>query len=89
MFLPGRKVVCVGLIIFWATVDNLLVATLVKILKETFNKNIGLYCLITFASFFFGNKIIVPKLRLFKDKVPSWNSINIAIRSSFNKSQKT
>jgi hypothetical protein len=49
MFLPGRKAVYVGLIIFWATVDNLLVATLVKILKETFNKHIGLYYLITFS----------------------------------------
>jgi len=52
MFLPGKKVVCVGLINFWAMVDSLLVVTLVKILKDTFQKQIGL-----------GKRIMVPKLR--------------------------
>jgi hypothetical protein len=70
MFLPGRKAVWVGLIIFWAMVDSLLVVTLVKILKDTFSKQIGLYCWITFESFFLGRRIIVPKLRQLSGRTP-------------------
>jgi hypothetical protein len=42
MFLPGKKTVCVGLIIFCATIVSLFVATFVKILNETFRMQIGL-----------------------------------------------
>jgi len=62
-FLPGINAVCVGRMIFWAMVVILFLATFVKILNETFNRHIGLYCWINFASFFFGKRIIVPKLR--------------------------
>jgi hypothetical protein len=48
--------------IFWAMVVILFVETFVKILNETFNRYIGLYCWINFASFFFGKRVIVPKL---------------------------
>jgi hypothetical protein len=54
-------------------VVNLFVATFVKILKDTFNKQIGLYCWRTFASFFLGNKIIVPKFRRFSCREPGGN----------------
>jgi len=62
-FLPGINAVCVGRMIFWAMVVILFGATFVKILNETFNRHIGLYGWINFASFFFGKRIIVPKLR--------------------------
>jgi hypothetical protein len=71
IFLPGRKAVWIGLIILWETLANLLVVTFVKILKETFNKQIDLYyCGITFASFLLGNKIMVPKFKLCRGNVP-------------------
>ena len=70
-FLPGIYTVCVGRMIFWAMVVILFVATIVKILNETFNRHIGLYGWINFASFFFGKRIIVPKLRQCKGKVLS------------------
>jgi hypothetical protein len=47
-----------------------LAVTLVKILKLTFNKQIGLYCCIYLTSLDFGIKVIVPKLRLCRGNSP-------------------
>jgi hypothetical protein len=44
MYLPGRKAVSEGLITLLATEVNLLAKTFVKILKLTFNMQIGLNC---------------------------------------------
>jgi hypothetical protein len=64
MFQPLIKVVCEGRMIFWATRAILFVMALVKILKLTFKRQIGLNCWIYFASFSFGKRVIIPKLRL-------------------------
>jgi hypothetical protein len=68
-------------IIFWATYMIPFVATLVNILKLTFNKHIGLYCWILVASLYFSSKIMVPKLRLYRGKFSLWNSWKSVIRS--------
>ena len=79
MFRPGRKVVCDGLIIFSATLVILLVSTLVKFLKLTLSKHIGLYCCIWLASLLFGRRIIVPKFNELSAKDPLWNSPTLKV----------
>jgi Mg2+/Co2+ transporter CorB len=64
IFLPGRKADCMGLMTLLATVVNLLASTLVKILKLTLSKQIGLYYWMEIASELLGIKMIVPKLIL-------------------------
>ena len=58
---PCIKAIWVGLTTWSATELTLIVAVLVKILKLTFRRHIGLYCWILSASLTFGNKIILPK----------------------------
>ena len=64
MLRPYMKAVWVWLIIWSTTELKWMVVTLVKILKLTFNKQIGLYCCILFVSWIFGNKVITPKFQL-------------------------
>jgi hypothetical protein len=69
IFCPSRKVVCVGLITFLATSITLSIATLIKILKLTFNKKDLYYCIII-ASLQLGISIMVPKFRLYSWRLP-------------------
>jgi hypothetical protein len=71
IFLPGMKVVCEGLTTVYATLFILLVATLVKILKLTFNRHIGLYCWIFIASLVLDRRVITPKFRLKRGSLSS------------------
>jgi hypothetical protein len=74
IFLPGKKAVCVGLTTFCATLFNRLVPTFVKILKLTFNTQIGLYCWIFVASGTLGIREMIPKFRLKRFNSSRWNS---------------
>jgi hypothetical protein len=58
------------------------VTTLVKILKLTFNRQMGLYFYVFVASLHFGSRIIEPKFRLHKGRSPLWNFLNRVTRSS-------
>jgi hypothetical protein len=68
--------------------DNLLVNTLAKILKLTLSMQMGLYCWILLALFFW-KKSYIPKLRLKSGRLPAWKSLNKAIRSFLVRLQKT
>ena len=89
IFLPGMKVVCEGLTTVSATLFILLVSSLVKILKLTFNRHIGLYCWSFIASLVLGRRVITPKFRLKSGSLSSWKSLKRAIKSSFKISQNT
>jgi ABC-type polysaccharide/polyol phosphate export permease len=66
MNLPGKKTVWDGSIILFATAVILLAITFVKILKLTFNMQIGLYCCIILTSCCFGISVITTKFKLYK-----------------------
>lgn len=70
-----------GLITFSTTRATLFAMTLVKILKLTLRRQIGLNCWICVASFCSGIHLISPKLRLYRFRSPLWNSLKRAIRS--------
>jgi hypothetical protein len=75
IFLPGINVVCVGLITFFAISEILLVATLVKILKLTFRRQIGLYYWIVVAPRHFREGTIMEICKqghqIFFDEMPT------------------
>jgi hypothetical protein len=56
-------------------------------LKLTFSKHMGQKCLICDASFYFGSKVIIPKLRLKGGNLSSYKSLNRAIKSPLMISQ--
>jgi hypothetical protein len=69
------KVVCEGLTTIYATLFILLVTTLVKNLKLTFNKHIGMYCWIFIASLVLDRRVITPKILTKKGKFIFMNII--------------
>jgi hypothetical protein len=67
---------------------NLLVRTFVKILKEQFNRLMGLNFFMYLASFSLGMSVIMTKFSLYKSNLSLYHSLNIAIKSSLTTSQK-
>ena len=88
IFLSFMKADWEGWINFWATRAIRLVNALVKFLKLTLSKQIGRYYWICATSFSFGSNIIVPKLRLYRGRLPLWKSSKRGRRSPFINSQK-
>jgi len=70
IYLLGKKEDCEGLVILLATEVNLLAKIFVKILKLTFNIQIGLYCWIWLASCSLRSNDITPKFKQNKGKRP-------------------
>jgi hypothetical protein len=67
------KAVWDGPIILLATFKILLFSIFVKILKVTFKRQIGLYCCIRIALEILGNKVIIPKFKLWIGNLTVWN----------------
>jgi hypothetical protein len=76
IFLPITKVVWEGPITLLATPETRSVNTLVKILKLTFSKQIGMYYCIDIAPLHLGRSIMVPKLRLKRGSSPLLKASN-------------
>jgi hypothetical protein len=87
IFLPGIKADWEGLITLWAILVTQFLPTFVNTLKLTLRGQIGQYCSIRLASYFFGNKVMTPKLILNKGSSPVLNWANIAIISPLITSQ--
>jgi hypothetical protein len=68
MFLPLIKVVWLGIITLLAMGVTLSINNLGKILKSTFRRHIGLYCLIVLTSLTFGTRVMAPKFSLLQLK---------------------
>ena len=81
MFLSGMKAVWDGCTTECAICVSLLVPALMKILKLTLRRQIGLNCSILTASVYLGSKVIVPKFRWNNWSCPENKSWNIGSKS--------